>query len=179
MPARPGDSIPTNIVEPETLVPMPGSGELVDLTAFKTALKDMSDKDLTLWYVKYHKPLKDTVGLIRGEVIGRMVKKGSDVFHSTNGQRIELNAPPKRTCDRKVLEAVQERIKNEFGQDLKLFRIKETVDPAMSDINKARKLSMDIATAIAEGLKEEPGNPSIKIEGVDNERAKVFESQSE
>lgn len=165
--------------EENMMVPMIGSGELVDLNEMRAAMKAMPDQDLATWFVKYHKPLREAVAMIRGELIGRMVKQGSEVFHASNGQRLELSIPPKRTCDRKVLEAVQEKIKEEFDQDLKLIRIKETVEPAMGDIKKARKLSMDIATAIAEGLHEEEGNPSIKIEGVDNERAKAFEAQAE
>ena len=161
--------------EENMMVPIIGSGEIVDLNEMKTAMKSMTDQDLTTWFVKYHKPLREAVGMIRGELISRMVKNGSEVFHAGNGQRIELKIPPKRTCDKAILDAVQEKIKKELGQDLKLVRVKETFEPAMSDIKKARKLSMDIATAISEGLKEEPGNPTINIEGVDSETAKAFE----
>jgi len=162
----------------ENMVPMIGSGELVDLGAMKKALMEMPDKDLTAWYVKYHKPLKETISMIRGELIARMVKQGSEVFHSPNGQRVELKAPPKRTCHKEVLESVQKMVKEKFGQDLKLFRVKETIEPNMNEIKKARKLSMDVTGAIALGLREEPGYPSIKVEGVDQDRAKVFDSPS-
>lgn len=162
-------------IDSETVVPVIGSGELVDLDDMKKALLNMTDQDLTDWYVKYFNPLRGAVAMIKTELISRMVKNGAEVLHAPNGQRVELRSPPKRICDKEVLTKVEEKIALHYSQVIRLMRIKETVEPDMSGIKKARKLGMDITMAIAEGLREEPGYPSIKIEGVDKDRAKVFE----
>jgi len=164
--------------EENMMVPMIGSGELVDLGAMRTALKKMPDQDLTEWYVKYYKIMDGAISMIRGELIGRMVKNGSTVSHAHNGQRVKMTQPPKRTCTRDVLEAVQKKIKEEHGLDIQLFKVKEEVSPVMAGIKEARDLGMDIAVAISEGLKEEPGYVSLDIKGVDKDRAKVFEVES-
>lgn len=161
--------------EENMMVPMIGSGELVDLGAMRTALKEMPDKDLAEWYVKYYKIMNEAVGMIRGELIGRMVKNGSTVSHAHNGQRVKMKIPPKRTADRKILLAVEKRIKNEFDMDIKLFKVKEEVTPVMAGVKEARELSMDIAMAIAPGIQEEPGYTSLEILGVDKDQAKAFE----
>ena len=159
----------------ENMVPMIGTGELVDLDVMKAALLKLSDKNLANWYVKYYKPLNEAVGMIRKELISRMVKSGSEVLHAPNGQRVELKNPPRRTCDKDILSQVEHMISVHYGQDLTLYRVKETIEPNMNEIKKARKIGMDVTMAIAKGLHEEPGYPSIKIEGVDKERAKIFE----
>lgn len=152
-------------------VPIPGSGELIDVETIREAIKTMPDQDLATWYIKYYKLVMGAFGMARGELIGRMVKQGAEVLHSPNGQRVELQSPPKRECDKEVLRAVEKMIQEKFNQTIPLIRIKEKVEPDMNGIKLARKLGMDVATAIAEGLREIPGTPSIKIEGVDKDRA--------
>lgn len=166
--------------EENMMVPMIGSGELVDLNEMRKSLKEMPDKDLTEWYVKYYKMMNEAISMIRGELIGRMVKNGSTVAHAHNGQRVKMKTPPKRTADREILLAVQEKIKKEFDMEIKLFKVKEEITPVMAGVKEARELSMDIAMAIAPGIQEEPGYASLEILGADKERAaKAFEDTTE
>lgn len=157
------------------IVPMIGSNQLIDVNALRKALKKMPDKDLAQWYVDHFKTLGNAVKLIRDEVTGRMVKAGSKTFHAHDGRKLKMSQKMRRTCNREVMDVLEVRIKEEFGVDLTLYRIKEEVLPNMDQVKEARDLSMDIAIAIGENLTENPDAPSLEIKGVSKEKAKAFE----
>ncbi len=161
------------------MVPMIGSSQLIDVEALRAALKKMPDKDLAQWYVDHYKTLNNMVRLIRDEVTGRMVKAGSKTFHAHDGRKLKMSQKMNRTCTREAMEAIQARIKEEFGLELQLYRVKEEILPNMDQVKEARDLSMDIAIAIGENLTEKPENPSLEIKGVSKTRAKAFESGAE
>ncbi len=148
------------------LVPIWGTGEIIDLTPCREAILEATDEALGSWYAAHHKPVMDTFGLVKEELTGRMAKRGQTMLPIPSGQTIELTSTPKRGCKGPELIALAKQINEAHGTNLELVRIKTEHKPDMRGIKKAYKLGDVVEKEIKALLTEEPGRPRLEIKGL-------------
>lgn len=162
----------------ELIVPMWGTGELIDLSPAPAAIKAATDEELGAWYALHFKPVKDTFGLVKEELIGRMEKRGQTLLPLENGQTVECKKNPKRSCTEAGLAGLREiekRINEEHGIAISLVRVKIEAKPDMRGVAKAKKLGDEFAEMIDINIEEDPGYPSLKVTGMtEAQREKIL-----
>ena len=149
----------------DRLVPMPGSGELVDLGDVEMGIKKMGLPALALWYFDSQKPLFEALNKVKLEIIARMIHTKSKVINLKDGRKLNLKIPPKRTCDPDLLDKAEKLIAEKYSQEVQLYRMKKEFAPNMKDIKGAMKLGDDVAKAIALGLIEVDDYPRLEKGG--------------
>lgn len=156
----------------EHMVPMWGTGELIDLGPAPEAIKAATDEELGMWYALHFKPVKETFDLVKEELLSRMMGRGQKMMPLENGQRIEVSQTMNRQVHEDAMLAIQKEIKAQYGLDVELLRVKREVKPDMRNIKKAMKLGDEVTKKIDLALFEEPGNPRLKVEGISEDQRK-------
>lgn len=157
------------------MVPLWGTGEIIDLTPAPAAIKAATDEELGAWFAVHHKPVMETFGLVKEELTARMAKRGQTMLPIPSGQTIELTSTPKRECDGPALIALGEKINAAHGTKLELVRIKTEHKPNMNAIKKAFKLGEVVEKEIKALLTEEPGRPRLGVKGLtEKQQDRVF-----
>lgn len=162
----------------ELMVPMWGTGELIDLSPAPAAIKAATDEELGMWYATHYKPVKETFGLVKEELLSRMGQRGQTMLPLGNGQTVEFKQTPKRTCTEAGLAGlrqVEKKIHDEHGIAIPLVRVEIKAKPDMRGVAKAKKLGDEFAELIDPNIQEEPGYPSLKVTGMtEAQREKIL-----
>lgn len=151
-------------------VPMLGTGVIIDLGPEMEAIKTATNEKLGEWYAAYYKPVMETFGMVREELLARMLKNKQSLLPLPNGLRIEVDTPTKRECRADGLHALEATILEKFKVEIPLVREKVEIAPDMRGIKKARKLGDEISGEIDKNLLEVPGRPRLKVEGITEAR---------
>ncbi len=162
----------------ELMVPMWGTGELIDLSPAPAAIKAATDEELGAWYAMHYEPVRETFDLVKEELITRMEKRGQTLLPLGNGQVVECKKTAKRSCTEAGLAGlrqVEKKIHDEHGIVISLVRVKIEAKPDMRGVAKAKKLGDEFGEMIALNIQEEPGYPSLKVTGMtEAQREKIL-----